>query len=109
MQKTSRSTAALLAIAALTGIGVTASNEGPIQDQRLVVDQGQATQSTRGTEQNSPSRLGERNGITKTIFGGYGSWRPKRRKQGPGWTHAHVQRMARKARNQRRNKAAHRG
>lgn len=31
------------------------------------------------------------------------------RRRGPGWTHAHVQRMANKARNRRRNKLAHRG
>lgn len=30
------------------------------------------------------------------------------RKRGPGWTHAHVQRMTRKRRNQIRNKRAHR-
>lgn len=30
------------------------------------------------------------------------------RRKGPGWTRAHVQRMAKKARNQRRNRAAHR-
>ena len=30
------------------------------------------------------------------------------RKRGPGWTHAQVQRMARKAKNRRRNRAAHR-
>lgn len=30
------------------------------------------------------------------------------RKRGPGWTHAHVQRMAKKARNKFRNRKAHR-
>lgn len=31
------------------------------------------------------------------------------RKGGPGWTHAQVQRMARKRKNQARNRKAHRG
>ena len=31
------------------------------------------------------------------------------RRRGPGWTHAQVKRMARKKRNQARNRRAHRG
>lgn len=33
--------------------------------------------------------------------------RTRRRRTGPGWTHAQVQRMAKKARNRARNRRAH--
>lgn len=37
------------------------------------------------------------------------NWRRRRFPNGPGWTHAHVGRMARKRRHQKRNRRAHRG
>lgn len=39
---------------------------------------------------------------------GLGSSGRRTHKRGPGWTHAQVQRMARKARNVQRNRHAHR-
>jgi hypothetical protein len=66
--------------------------------------------SPAGRDVNSnPSRTGERNAIAKALLGSYGNWRKRRFPNGPGWTHAHVGRMARKRRNQKRNKRAHRG
>jgi hypothetical protein len=41
------------------------------------------------------------------IFGGMGSSRGGRRNPGPGWSNAHVKRMARKARNVKANRANH--
>lgn len=39
------------------------------------------------------------------LGGGYGSWRRSRHPNGPGWSQAQVQRMARKRRNQVRHRA----
>jgi hypothetical protein len=89
MKKLSGSAAAALAMLAMAGLG---------------------SSTVRGTERASPSRTGQRNAISKAMLGsGGGYWRPKRNKRGPGWTHAHVQRMKTQRRNHQRNKAAHRG
>lgn len=111
--------AALLAAAAVTGLGfMTVGTDGV-----RVINGSEVSSTTAGT-QRSPgaelkqtraaeqttnlSRTGERNAIAKAMFGGFGSFRPKRFPNGPGWTHAHVQRMARKRRNKQRNRKAHR-
>lgn len=43
------------------------------------------------------------------MFGGFNTGAPGGYRKGPGWSNAQVQRMARKKRNQARNKRAHRG
>lgn len=61
--------------------------------------------TNRGTNM---SRTGERNTIAKAMFGSYGRFQHSY-PNGPGWTHAHVQRMAKKRRNKARNRRAHQG
>src|SRR6185503_5530451 len=52
------------------------------------------------------SRTGERNAIAKAMFGSYDSYKHSY-PNGPGWSQAQVQRMARKRRNKARNRRAH--
>jgi hypothetical protein len=66
-----------------------------------------------GTSASSQPAKADRGGLSsRTIqaaFGGYGfGSRGSARRRGPGWTQAHVKRMARKARNVARNRKAHR-
>jgi hypothetical protein len=98
--------AAVMAAASLGGTVSVASDPGT---QEIRVLNGDEVAPQRSVEKQSPSRLGERNSIAKAMFGNFGRYKPARFPNGPGWTHAHVQRMARKRRNKARNKCAHRG
>lgn len=64
-------------------------------------------QTQRQVEQGAikPTKATQRS--TVQLNSGYGSGsRGSERRRGPGWTHAHVQRMARKKRNQARHRKA---
>ncbi len=58
-------------------------------------------------DKGSPSKLATSNAVERAIYGGYGS-SSSRRHQGKGWPIAHDRRMARKRRNQAKNRRAHR-
>lgn len=93
--------AAALAVAGMSGFAVSGTTQSP----QVEASRGPAA---RSADQSTLARVGERNAISKALFGGYGGSNPKRFPRGPGWTHAHVQRMTAKRRNQSRNKRAHR-
>ena len=106
MRDTSRLMAlAALALGSMAGVSVSAGPNDTLEVRSSGAEK--PVRSVVGTGTNL-SRTGERNAISKALFGGWGSWRRRRFPNGPGWTHAHVARMARKRRNQRRNKRAHR-
>lgn len=96
--------AAAMAMASMAGLA-------PSAQPQQVEQQAQAVRGARVIvdEMFNLSRLGERNAIAKAMFGGFGISRSRRFPNGPGWTDTHVQRMAKKRRNQQRNKRAHRG
>lgn len=98
MKRMSSSVAALLALTALSPLGgVVVAADSP--EARADV----AKQSERNTLK-APSVVTQ---AMRALYGGRGpSW--NRHPNGPGWSQAQVQRMARKRRNQRRNKLAHR-
>ena len=96
---------AALALASASGMGISAT---PAGNPTTVTNQ--APEPSRGTTQ-SPAQLAQTsyfNALTRLLKqdAKARSKRPYRR--GPGWTHAQVQRMARKTRNQLRNRKAHR-
>lgn len=68
-----------------------------------------ATQATgaKATQGEAVRRVAQRS-LEAAVFGGYRGYRRQRYPNGPGWTHAQVQRMARKRRNQSRNRRAQR-
>jgi hypothetical protein len=98
-----KSLASIAALAALAASGVstlpTTSN---------VPTASQASQTQVQKAANVPTKAAKR--ATPLIATGYGvETRGKDRRRGPGWTQAHVQRLARKKRNQARHRKACRG
>lgn len=114
MNKNRSSHAALIA-SVLAAAGMSAviapSNDAPSAVQARMQESGvrgggMAETQTPQLFRTSLSRLGEQFALARAMFGG--SDRSKRFPNGPGWTQAHVQRMARKRRNKIRNRKAHR-
>lgn len=55
-----------------------------------------------------PAAVAQERKRRQALRGGGSSFRIQPRRKGPGWTHAQVQRMAKKKRNQARNRRAQR-
>lgn len=98
--------AALLAMAAMAGLGA-GIQPTPAQ----TTPERSASSQTAQSKQAQADRIRavqEARSIKAVFGGGYRIRNRSPRPPGPGWTHAHVQRMARKAKNRQRNKQAHR-
>lgn len=95
--------ASLLAAAAIAGLGAAVVTPAPDGAQARADAQAKADQKGQ-----KPSTA-EQRAAERAVFSRY--YRPWfiRYPQGPGWTIAQVKRMARKKRNQARNRRAHRG
>lgn len=100
MRNSRSSLAGALAIAALS------------MSSAVVSPPNSATSASAPSAKNQPLKAGAADfnmtKIMRELARGSGQNRPARNR-GPGWTRAHVQRMARKRRNVARNRAAHRG
>lgn len=110
MQKIRPSASALMALAAMamsSGFS-TSSPTGRV----LVSEDTEAARTSSNPSSQLTKNLGAKSAAERAFekMFGVGVRFPNRpsRNPGPGWTHAHVQRMARKKRNQKRNRLAHR-
>lgn len=108
MRNSSRlSLSSILGMAAIAVSGLGMAQQSGTNTGRTVstsAEQGaDRTQSNRPVQQPSQSQADK---FMRRAFGGGGSSR--RSWPGPGWTHAKVQRMARKKKNQASNRKAHR-
>jgi len=96
-----------MALAAIAGLGAVVAPSGPAQ--ASVFGTEMATSRDGGPRVDAlAQKKSERQAIKairRTFGGGPTGWRYKR---GPGWSFAHVKRMARKRRNVMRNRKAHR-
>ena len=100
-----KSSSMLVAIAGLAALGIpvaTSINTAPVEGRsaRSVEQAASKSATTRTVEVSSA--------IERAVFGGYYSRAGRRTYPGRGWPVAHDRRMARKRRNQSRNRAAHR-
>src|SRR5688572_2424895 len=93
--------AAALAMAAAAGMG-------SVEPASSVTNASQTNQSQVQKGATNSTKATKRSTAQISYGGGFGS-RGNERRRGPGWTQAHVQRMARKKRNQARHKKACRG
>lgn len=110
MNRTGRVGALLAASLAVASLGTLSNAVDPAREgiRQIVGDATPASAKARA-QKATPSRTGERNRIAKALFGGPLSGNRRRRyPNGPGWTQAHVQRLAKKRRNRAKNRAAHR-
>ncbi|CAB5220890.1 hypothetical protein UFOVP241_46 [uncultured Caudovirales phage] len=106
MKTTNTSRAAMLALAALGALAMSPASNGTM---RLTTD---ATATVTNANPQPAHRGGQLPGDTRTNQLDRRSWlrlRVSGRRAGPGWTNAHAKRVARKARNVKRHRAAGRG
>jgi uncharacterized iron-regulated membrane protein len=99
----------LAAIMAFAGSVAFVSAEAPhIAEQSI--EAGKASQQVERSQVQQKQRQAAQRQVEQSIFGGmYRSLSKRRFPNGPGWTHAHAKRMARKRRNKQRNRRAQRG
>lgn len=98
------SRSSILGIAALASLAAFGS-----QLNTNILGSGASVTSSSGhnADKSSPSKLATSNAIERAIYGGYGS-SSSFRHHGKGWSVAQDRRMARKRRNQAKNRRAHR-
>jgi hypothetical protein len=102
--RTGTNRAALLAVLAMAGMGAAYSPSV------LVGNSGQSATQANSNAQQGERNTGSRGGIFSQDATGIRSGREpnpntRSRRRGPGWTQAHVKRMAKKARNVKRHRA----
>lgn len=97
------SSAAVAAILASAGLAGVVSVE-PVSGTNASTPQNQRADASKG----QPSKAAERQSLKHVFAGGFYQSHTQR-KRGPGWTHAQVQRMARKRRNVLKHKARCKG
>lgn len=99
MRRTSTSLAMAAALLAAAGAMPSVSAQAQVEATAPT----SPLQKAQRAVQQAPVRSAER-------FSGWGSFgsRGSQRRRGPGWTQAHVGRLAKKKRNQARNRRAHR-
>lgn len=99
----SNSRAALLALATLSAVGAFNAGPGSPGAPAQQITESRTARDTPANKQQAPVGNPMR-ALLGT--GNFGNSRGRRRRRGPGWTQAHVQRLARKARNVKRHRAS---
>jgi len=102
-----KSRSALLAAAAM-GMFASIGGMGSAQPTAEMEIRGEGTQSNNASKSrpSAPDLTTQR--LMNAIMGGMGVTRNRPYRKGPGWSHAQVQRMARKRRNKTKNRQNHR-